>query len=142
MAGQPAALAGGNGVIPLAVYPAPSATRTAMLDTLRDAGRVWSIATESSGLSGIVAALEAGLAISAFSDRFAPPGIERCGPEAKLPALPVLDYVLDQRPQPRDPAIDAFVAILVATIASEPDAGASSGEAPREARNLTPRAPS
>lgn len=104
----------GRAAVPLALFPAPSATRTAILDTLRDARRPWSIAAESLGLAGIVAAIESGFAISAFSSRLVPAGLAVL--DAGLPALPSLDYVIDQRAEPRDPAIDAFVQILVATI--------------------------
>lgn len=117
-AGNATAIAGG-GTIPLAVYPAPSATRTAILETLREAGRLWTIATESLGLAGIVAAVEAGFAVSAFSARFLPATVAAIPAEANLPLLPSLDYVVDQRGAPRDPAVDAFIQILVAAIGDD-----------------------
>ena len=127
-AGDASILAGDDGAVPLALFPEPSATRTAILDTLRDARRSWTVLTESISLSGIVAAVASGFAISAFSKHFMPSGVSDLPTDAGLPSLPSLDYVIDQRAMPRDPAIDAFVDILSATIERS---GTTEDESPR-----------
>ncbi len=113
--GRPDVLEDAEEIIPLATYPAPSETRDAMLDAIRREGRVWTIAAESATLSGLAAAVASGFAISAFSRRFVPPSIPIVSSDFGLPALGSIDYVIDQRAIPRDPAIDAFVEILSAT---------------------------
>ena len=120
--GRPDVLEGPGDSVPLATYPAPSETRDTMLDALRREGRMWTIAAESATLSGLAAAVASGFAISAFSRRFVPPSIPIVAPDLGLPALGSLDYVIDQRAFPREPAIDAFVEILAATAASDMNA--------------------
>ena len=51
--------------VPLALFPAPCAWRQLAQERLQSAGRRWTVALQSTGLSGIVTAVEAGLAISA-----------------------------------------------------------------------------
>ena len=118
--GDPASFQGDNAV-PLAVYPASSATRDTVLEALRQAGRAWTITMESASLAGVTAAVTAGLAVSAFGVDFVPPAVQRIAGDAGLPDLGSLDYVIDQRPEPRDAAIDAFVAILAAAVTSRFD---------------------
>ena len=108
-------LADGDGVLPLATYPAPGTTRALMLETLRDHDRRWTVVAESASMAGLTAAVDAGFAISAFPRRFCPSKLhllENTG----LPPLGSLEYVIDQRARPRDAAVDAFVALLAATV--------------------------
>lgn len=100
-------------VLPLATYPAPGTTRTLMLETLRSHNWRWTIAAESASMAALTAAVTAGFAISAFPRRFCPARVTLLE-DTDLPVLGSLEYVLDQRPRPRDEAIDAFVEILVA----------------------------
>ena len=53
--------------VPLALFPAPCTWRQLAQERLQRAGRRWTIALQSTGLSGIVTAVEAGLAISIFA---------------------------------------------------------------------------
>ena len=104
-----------DSALPLATYPAPGTTRTLMLETLRSYDRRWTIAAESASMAGLIAAISAGFAISAFPRRFCPTQVAMLE-GTDLPPLGSLEYVIDQRAAPRDAAIDAFVEMLVATV--------------------------
>ena len=103
---------GEDGNVPLATYPAPSETRDLTLFALQNDGRRWSIVTQSTGLLGIVAAVEAGLGVAAFGRHFVPAHLQELPPDLGLPQLGMLDYVIDQRSGPSDAALEAFVAIV------------------------------
>ena len=103
---------GREGSVPLATYPAPSETRDLTLAALKNGGRRWSIVTQSTGLLGIIAAVEAGLGVAAFGRHFVPAHLQELPADLGLPQLGMLDYVIDQRPGPSDPAMEAFVAIV------------------------------
>lgn len=121
--GQPEAI-GEEGNVPLATYPAPSETRDLTLAALQSGGRRWSIVTQSTGLLGIVAAVEAGLGVAAFGRHFVPPHLRELPPDLGLPQLGTLDYVIDQRADPSDAALEAFVTIVrmaAAQIRGEPE---------------------
>ena len=109
--GQPDVI-GEGGTVPLATYPAPSETRDLTLAALQNAGRRWSIVTQSTGLLGIVAAVEAGLGVAAFGRHFVPAHLRELDPDLGLPQLGMLDYVIDQRSGPSDAAVEAFVTIV------------------------------
>lgn len=90
--GQPRTF-GRDDVVPLVTYPSPSETRDAAVTALRDAGRRWGVVGESEGMTGLSAAIIAGLGVGAFSERLMPPDLavlQRDG----LPPLGELDYVL------------------------------------------------
>ena len=53
--------------VPLALFPAPCAWRQLAHKRLQSAGRRWTVALQSTGLSGIITAVEAGLAILIFA---------------------------------------------------------------------------
>ena len=53
--------------MPLALFPPPCTWRQLAQERLQNAGRRWTVALQSTGLSGIVTAVEAGLAISIFA---------------------------------------------------------------------------
>ena len=103
---------GDGGNVPLATYPAPSETRDLTLAALQNDGRRWSIVTQSTGLLGIIAAVEAGLGVAAFGRHFVPAHLQELPPDLGLPQLGTLDYVIDQKAGPSDPALEAFATIV------------------------------
>jgi DNA-binding transcriptional LysR family regulator len=101
--------------VPLPLFPAPCAWRQLALERLQNAGRRWTVALQSTGLSGIVTAVEAGLAISIFAQSGLSPRLRALGPAQGLPALPDFEYVVRRNPKPslaadrlRDVIIDYF----------------------------------
>jgi DNA-binding transcriptional LysR family regulator len=79
---------------PLALYPANCRWRQVVLDRLDRAGRPWTVAVQSSGIAGILAALDAGLAITIFPESNLPDALKPIGNAAALPPLPDFEFVL------------------------------------------------
>lgn len=101
----------GERPVPLALSPAPCTWRQLAQERLQKAGRRWTVALQSTGLSGIVTAVEAGLAISIFAQN----GLSPLGAAQGLPALPDFEYVVRRNAKPslaadrlRDVIIDYF----------------------------------
>src|SRR5215469_5492269 len=101
--------------VPLALFPAPCAWRQLAQERLQRAGRRWTVALQSTGLSGIVTAVEAGLAISIFAQSGLSARLRALGPGQGLPALPDFEYVVRRNAKPslaadrlRDVVIDYF----------------------------------
>ena len=88
-----------GGAVPLAAYPEGCVFRKAMIETLEQAHRPWFVQAQSRTHAGIVAALRAGIAVTAMAKGTAPEGlIERIasGGLPSLPATPV--YLLGHGP--------------------------------------------
>ncbi len=110
--GQSWALGKANEPVPLVAYQRPSETRDVIEAALLAARRQWTVVAECANLLGILAATEAGLGVTALGRNFLPPGFVEIPPDAGLPRLGTLDYVLDRRAGPSDPAVDAFADVL------------------------------
>lgn len=94
--GASSAVRGDEAVLPLAVHPEPSITRSRMFETLKAANRSYRVAVVSSSIMVIQAAVMAGLGVAAFTGYAMPEGIVPLAED--LPPLGVLDYVIDRQP--------------------------------------------
>src|SRR5579862_2220996 len=83
--------------LPLALFPPNCEWRRLALARLDEAGRSWTLLLQSAGTAGILAALEAGLAISVLARSGLPNSLRTLGPAEGLPALPDFEYVLRRR---------------------------------------------
>jgi DNA-binding transcriptional LysR family regulator len=90
---------------PLALYPSNCRWRQVVLDQLDRAGRPWTVAVQSSGIAGILAALDACLAITIFPESSLPNVLKPIDKAAALPPLPDFEFVL-RRGQTRSAAVD------------------------------------
>ena len=88
-------LRGDAPLLPLAVHPEPSITRSRIFEALKTANRSYRVAVVSSSIMVIQAAVMAGLGVSAFTGYAMPEGIVRLDDD--LPPLGVLDYVIDRQ---------------------------------------------
>jgi molybdate transport repressor ModE-like protein len=79
---------------PLALYPPYCRWRQLALEELDRAGRPWTFVLQSAGTAGIVAALDAGLAITVFPEFNLPNSLKALGAAEALPALPDFEFVL------------------------------------------------
>jgi DNA-binding transcriptional LysR family regulator len=96
---------------PLALYPANCRWRQVVLDRLDRAGRPWTVAVQSSGIAGILAALDAGLAITIFPESSLPDALKPIGTAAALPPLPDFEFVL-RRSAVRSGAVDHLAQMI------------------------------
>jgi DNA-binding transcriptional LysR family regulator len=69
-------------------------TRTLALDALKAAGRDWRIACTSGGVTGMCAAVEAGLGVAPHSARVLPPGLAQVPESAGLPPIGEVEFVV------------------------------------------------
>jgi DNA-binding transcriptional LysR family regulator len=79
---------------PLALYPAFCRWRRLALGELDKAGRSWTLAIQSAGTAGILAALDAGLAITVLPEFNLPASLTALGAAEALPPLPDFEFVL------------------------------------------------
>jgi DNA-binding transcriptional LysR family regulator len=101
--------------VPLAVYPAPSLSRREMRQALRGAGLPYRTASLCRGVNGLIAAVSAGLGISAMAGSLVPPQLIALGAEHGLPELGAIDLVLLANPRTEHrPAVRELVASVLA----------------------------
>lgn len=90
--------------VPLALLDAPCSFRNAAIAALDGAGRRYRIAASSASLSGLAAALKAGIAVTARTARMTTDGITRLDSAFGLPELPDAEFSLRLRPDATTPA--------------------------------------
>lgn len=96
--------------LPLALFSEPCRWRAPVLETLRRSGRRWRIAFESTGLTGIQAAVRANLGAAALMPVNLGAGLSI---SALLPPLPDVEIGLVRRPDTDgNPLVDAVEALL------------------------------
>jgi DNA-binding transcriptional LysR family regulator len=86
-------------VLPLALLEPPCIFRAAALRVLDAAGRPFRIIVESASLSGVRAAVQAGLAVTCRNALFIDPQLTTILQNCGLPALPGMGYALHVGPQ-------------------------------------------
>jgi len=101
-----------NKPAPLALYPPFCPWRKVALSELDRAGRASTVVVQSTGTSGILAAVEAGLAITIFPEFKLPPTLKALGAAERLPPLPDFEFVL-QRSRTNSPAADHLSEMIV-----------------------------
>ncbi len=98
--------------VPLALYPPFCPWRKVALNELDRAGRACTVVIQSTGTSGILSAVEAGLAITLFPEFKLPPTLKALGAAEGLPPLPDFEFVL-QRSRTNSPAADHLSEMIV-----------------------------
>jgi DNA-binding transcriptional LysR family regulator len=104
--------------VPIAIYEAGSSARSAALSALRAQRKPFRVVCESASPAGMLAAVEAGLAVALFTRCSVPPGFEILGRRQGMPALPSLPVVLlRSRASAGTPAADAMEDQVMRTLA-------------------------
>ena len=85
--------------LPLVLYRAPSISRTQMLTALERDGRGYRTACLCRGFNGLVAAVSAGIGISAVAASMVPAALAPLDGEHRLPRLGSIDVVLVSNPR-------------------------------------------
>lgn len=80
--------------LPLALLDPPCGFRSAAIDVLEGSGRPYRIAATSPSLSGLRAAVQSGIALTARTERFVGEGIAIAPGRLALPALPNAEFSL------------------------------------------------
>ena len=110
--GRPEALQGEDDVIPLALTPPGTVTRDLVLRTLRGTGRRWSIRFEAPSVTGLHAAVLAGIGVTAFGVGVIPPGLDRLPPGVLPFPLPDVEFTLSLNPESRDAVVATFADVV------------------------------
>jgi DNA-binding transcriptional LysR family regulator len=100
--------------VPLILYPEPSVSRAQALETLQWHGRGFRIACTSTSLSGLRAAVLAGLGVTAHTRSLIPHDLVELGPQQGLPALGEVEFVLSPPPRVRTETARALGAAIIA----------------------------
>lgn len=99
--------------VPLILYTPPSITRTVALATLEQANRSWRIVCSSGSLSGLRAAVLAGLGVTVHARGLIPEGLSEMPTTCRLPDLGDVEFVvLGVARHERGPAAELAGAIL------------------------------
>jgi DNA-binding transcriptional LysR family regulator len=118
--GLPDALPKRDDPIPLLSFPAPSITRTAVLEACARESRSWRIACTCASLSGLRAASFAGLGLMVQARSLVPEGLQDFAgqevAEAELPRLPEVEFILEGPGLNREPSRSLAHRILNADI--------------------------
>ena len=110
--GQPGVLEREGDVVPLVVTPPGTVPREIMLAALRQAGRRWSVRFEAANITGLRAAVLAGLGVTAFGVGMIPPDLTPLPRAAPLPVLEQAEFVLALNPHSKDPVVATFADLL------------------------------
>ena len=102
--------------LPLAVLAPPCGVRALAIRALDKSGIAWSERFVGGGVSAVVAAAIAGLAVAPLARRIAPPNLVDIGPAETLPRLPSSKVMLHAKIS--DPAKRAALRTLAATFRS------------------------
>ncbi len=112
--GHPSILGNASDPVPLVLPPPGTPPREIMLQSLRAAGRRWSVRFESPSIYGRRAGVLAGLGVTAFGVGMIPEGVLPL-PAGLLPPLAAVEFILAQNPQSQDPVVATFGAMLRVT---------------------------
>jgi DNA-binding transcriptional LysR family regulator len=124
--------------LPLVVYPKPSLSRAEMRVALNQAQMPFRSTCVCHAVNGLIAAVAAGIGISAMAASLVPPQLTMLGPAHGLPELGTIDLVLLTNPRTEhEPAVRTLISTVLAS-APEPQAAYRDAESPaRPAALLT-----
>lgn len=99
--------------VPVIVYPAPSLSRRLALDALEDAGRTWRITCSTKQISGVLAALRAGIGIAVMPTSLVPDDLKVITRRFDLPPVGDVDFTLIRNPLANTEVVDALTQAIM-----------------------------
>ncbi len=99
--------------VPVIVYPAPSLSRKLALDALEDAGRTWRVTCTTKQISGILAALRAGIGIAVMPTSLVPEDLKVITRRFDLPPVGDVDFTLIRNPLANTEVVDALTQAIM-----------------------------
>jgi DNA-binding transcriptional LysR family regulator len=103
---------------PLLVYPPPSVSRRLAIATLEMASREWRIAFTSGSLTGLTAAVKAGVGLMPHSGKLLPPGCSIMPAAPGIPELPSMEFVVLEAGK-SNPVVSSLSATIL-SVAAQP----------------------
>jgi DNA-binding transcriptional LysR family regulator len=99
--------------VPVVAYNAPSFSRQISIDALEAAGRTWRITCNSREVSGLLAAVRAGLGVAVFPQSLIPEDLVKVTNRFGLPVLGEVDFTLLANPSAPREATDALISAIM-----------------------------
>lgn len=99
--------------VPVIVYPAPSLSRKLALDALEDAGRTWRVTCTTKQISGVLAALRAGIGIAVMPTSLVPEDLKVITKRFDLPPVGDVDFTLIRNPLANTEVVDALTRAIM-----------------------------
>lgn len=99
--------------VPVIVYPAPSLSRQLALDALEDAGRTWRVTCTTKQISGVLAALRAGIGIAVMPTSLVPEDLKIITKRFDLPSVGDVDFTLIRNPLANTEVVDALTRAIM-----------------------------
>ena len=99
--------------VPVVAYQAPSFSRQVGIDALEEAGRTWRITCNSREVSGLLAAVRAGLGVAVFPNSLIPEDLVKVTNRFGLPVLGEVDFTLLRNPSAPSEATDALISAIL-----------------------------
>ncbi len=99
--------------VPVVAYQAPSFSRQVGIDALEAAGRTWRITCNSREVSGLLAAVRAGLGVAVFPHSLIPEDLVKVTNRFGLPTLGEVDFTLLRNPSAPVESTDALISAIL-----------------------------
>jgi DNA-binding transcriptional LysR family regulator len=99
--------------VPVVAYQAPSFSRQVGIDALETAGRTWRITCNSREVSGLLAAVRAGLGVAVFPNSLIPEDLVKVTNRFGLPELGEVDFTLLRNPSAPPDSTDALISAIL-----------------------------
>ena len=99
--------------VPVIAYQAPSFSRQVGIDALEAAGRTWRITCNSREVSGLLAAVRAGLGVAVFPNSLIPEDLVKVTNRFGLPVLGDVDFTLLRNPSAPADSTDALISAIL-----------------------------
>ncbi|PYI65312.1 LysR family transcriptional regulator [Arthrobacter livingstonensis] len=99
--------------VPVIIYPAPSLSRKLALDALEEAGRTWRITCSTKQISGVLAALRAGIGIAVMPTSLVPDDLKIITKRFDLPPVGDVDFTLIRNPLANTEVVDALTRAIM-----------------------------
>jgi DNA-binding transcriptional LysR family regulator len=99
--------------VPVVAYQAPSFSRQVGIDALEAASRTWRITCNSREVSGLLAAVRAGLGVAVFPQALIPDDLVKVTNKFGLPVLGEVDFTLLRNPSAPADSTDALISAIL-----------------------------
>jgi DNA-binding transcriptional LysR family regulator len=99
--------------VPVVAYNAPSFSRQVAIDALEAAGRTWRITCNSREVSGLLAAVRAGLGVAVFPQSLIPEDLVKVTNRFGLPVLGEVDFTLLANPGAPSEPTEALISAIM-----------------------------
>ncbi len=99
--------------VPLIAYPSPSLSRKLAIDALEQVGRTWRITCSTKQISGVLAAVRAGIGVAVMPTSLVPEDLKVITERFGLPPVGDVDFTLIRNPLANTDVVDALTQAII-----------------------------